>query len=175
MKKIFLLLVVAAATAFTSCNNDDDRVVVDNDTIGETFDVGSVNFTPDPANPASNMWAATVPLDPAIFDSDVILVYRQSGLSAGKPIWDLMPNAYYLPEGELNYSADFSVNEVVLYVSAEFPLETTPQYTQNQRFRVVIVPSDFSATVDKSNYDAVVNALNISENDIQMVEMNKIY
>lgn len=171
MKKIFLLLVTAAAVTFTSCNNDDDRSVVDNDTIGETFDVGNVNFFPD----QDGIYAATVPLDPAIFDSDVILVYRQSGLSAGNPVWDLMPNAYYLPEGELNYSADFSVNEVVLYVSAEFPLETNPQFTQNQRFRIVIVPSDFSDTVNTNDYNAVMSALDKSENDVQMLDLNKIY
>jgi len=172
MKKIFLLLVTAVAVTFTSCNNDDDRPVVDNDTIGETFEIGPVNFTPDPGDPSSNVWSITTVLDPAIFDSDVVLVYRQAGLSGGQPIWRLIPQTVYLGgTDELEYTSDFTVNDLVISMNSNIDLFSVPEYTQNQRFRIVIVPSDFSATVDTGDYNAVMKALDHTEGDVQMIDI----
>lgn len=168
MKKIFLLLAFAGATVLTSCNNDDNQVFTDTDTIGETFDV-NVNFLPGD-------YTVTIPLDPAIFDSDVVLVYRQTGLTAGNPIWRLVPQTYFFGDGgELEYITDFSVNDLTISIDSNFNLAEVPQFTQNQNFRIVIVPADFSTNVDVNNYDAVMSALDLGAGDIKTIEKPIIY
>jgi hypothetical protein len=48
-------------------------------------------------------------------------------------------------------------------------LELTPEYLDNQTFRIVIVPGSFSKSLDTNNYSAVMKALNINENQVQQI------
>ncbi len=155
MRKIFLLLSVVGTLAFTSCDNDDDVVYIDNDTISEVFEVDNVNFV------ETGDYTVTIPLNPKIYSSDVVLVYRLSGVDPlGDDIWEQVPTTYFLPEGELNFFTDFSVNSVAIYLDAEFDPLLRQDFSLNQVFRIAIVPGYFSDTVDVNDFDAVMSALN---------------
>ncbi|QYJ68161.1 hypothetical protein [Flavobacterium litorale] len=163
MKRIFLLLSVVSTLVFTSCNNDDD--IIDTDTISEVFEVPNVNFIAD------GDFTVTIPLEPQIFTSDVVLVYRLSGTDPlGDDIWEQIPTTYFLDEGTLDYFTDFSRNSVSIYLDAEFDPLLRQDFSLNQVFRIVIVPGFFSNSVDVSDYDAVMNALNTSGNGVQVIE-----
>ncbi len=153
MRKIFLLLSVVGTLAFTSCDNDDD-VYIDNDTISEVFEVANVNFVD------TGDYTVTIPLNPTIYSSDVILVYRLSGTDPlGDDIWEQVPTRYYLDEGTLDYFTDFSVNSVAIYLDADFDPILRQDFSLNQVFRIAIVPGYFSDTVNVNDYDAVMSAL----------------
>ncbi|KAF2518449.1 hypothetical protein E0W68_08975 [Flavobacterium salilacus subsp. salilacus] len=167
MRKIFLLLSVVGTLAFTSCNNDDDVVYVDNDTISEVFEVANVNFI------ETGDYTVTIPLEPQIYSSDVVLVYRLSGIDPlGADIWEQVPTRYYLAEGTLDYFTDFSVNSVSIYLDADFDPMLRQDFSLNQVFRIVIVPGYFSDTVNVNDYDAVMSALSASggNQEIQVIE-----
>ena len=164
MRKIFLLLSVVGTLAFTSCNNDDDRI--DNDTISEVFEVTNVNFVD------TGDYTVTIPLDPTIYSSDVVLVYRLSGTDPlGDDIWEQVPTRYYLDEGTLDYFTDFSVNSVAIYLDADFDPILRQDFSLNQVFRIVIVPGYFSDTVNVNDYDAVMSALSTGGNqEVKVIE-----
>lgn len=86
MKKILTLFAVVGLMAFSSCSNNDD---VDNDTISEVYEVSNVNFT------ATNDYNPLIPLNPAIFSSDMVLLYRLSGVDNGEDVWKLTPETYF--------------------------------------------------------------------------------
>lgn len=164
MKRIFLLLSVVSTLTFTSCNNDDD-INIDTDTISEVFEVANVNFIAD------GDFTVTIPLEPQIFASDVVLVYRLSGTDPlGDDIWEQIPTTYFLDEGALDYFTDFSRNSVSIYLDAEFDPLLRQDFSLNQVFRIAIVPGFFSNSVDVSDYDAVMNALSNSGNEVQVIE-----
>ncbi|MGQ2983840.1 hypothetical protein [Flavobacterium sp.] len=164
MKKIFLLLSIVSTFALTSCNVDDDRP--DNDTISEMFHVDNVNFV------ASGQYRALVPLNPAIYSSDVILVYRWAGVnSLNHDIWEPVPNTYNLDEGKLSFFFDFSVDDVVLYLESEFDPMLRQDFSLNQSFRIVIVPAyDNSARMNMS-YDSVVARYGLKEKDVKHIKL----
>jgi len=155
MKKILLLFAALGSLTLTSCNNDDDFVAVDNDTIAEVFELTNVDFAPD----GSGRYTVFYPFEPTIVDSDVVLVYRivnDEGFLVKQPI----PRTIYLDgDDEIDYDFNFSAEDLLLIMDANFNLADAPAYTQNQSFRVAIVPGYFSSTVDVNDYDAVMAAL----------------
>lgn len=152
MKKILLLFSAVGMLGLTSCVSDDDDV--DYDTISEVFEVNNVNFTD------AGDFTVTVPLDPTIYSSDVVLVYRLAGADPlGDDIWEPIPTSYSLNEGELKFFTDFSVNSVAIYLESDFDPMLRQDFSLNQTFRIVIVPGYFSNTVDTNDFDAVMSAL----------------
>jgi hypothetical protein len=78
-------------------------------------------------------------LNPKIFASDVVLIYRMRGtIDATTPI--CIPRT--LCKGELDYDFDFS-RKILIYAGGNYDLSTTPSYLNNQTFRIVIVPGSF--------------------------------
>lgn len=166
MKKIFLLLSIVSVFGLTACSNDDD---VDHDTISENFE-RTFNFT---RNNATGKYSVLFPLDPVIYDSDVVLVYRVAPDDEGFITKQLIPRTLYLPgEQEVDYDFNFTSKDILFTIDATFDLATTPQYTQNQTFRIVIVPGYFSKTVNLDNYDAVMSALE-KEKEKKVIETVK--
>jgi len=109
-------------------------------------------------------------LNPKIFASDVVLIYRMRGtIDANTPIWQLIPRTLFLPQGELDYDFDFSKEDFTIYAGGNYDLSTTPSYLNNQTFRIVIVPGSFSTSINKNNYADVITALNIKESQIQNI------
>lgn len=162
MKKLLSLFLVALLGLFVtiSCTTDDNGGYVDNDTMSEVYDLKNVSFDYDQGYYILRSF--TTPL----YNSDIVLVYRQTAANNGQPVWKLLPNTTYFTDGnELDYTFDFSVNDVQIYADATFDLANTP-YIRNQNFRVVVVPAIFGRsqnTVDFNDYNAVINYYNIND------------
>ena len=90
----------------------------------------------------------------------------------GQDVWRLLPQTYYMSDGgALDYNFDFTVNRVTIFLGADFNLGTlASSWTQNQVFRIAIVPAAFSKTVNTKNYTEVINALNVKESQIQKID-----
>lgn len=161
MKKIFLLLSIVSVFGLTSCNNDDNVDYVDYDTYPEVFETDPVNFIRD----ADGLYAVTVPLNPKILASDVVLVYRLAGTNnLGNDIWEPIPTDYDLDQGTLKYYFDFSQDEVVIYLVSSFDPVLRTDFSRNQYFRIVLVPGYVAQNLDTNNYDAVMSAIKEANN-----------
>lgn len=162
MKKIFLLLSIVGSLTFTGCSKDDDH-----DTYSQTVDLNDVDLGYD-VN--TGRYALVYPLNPNIYDSDVVLVYRKVN-DDGYIVWQPLPRTLYLSDGnEVDYDFNFDTQSLLIYSDATFDLGTAPEFTDHQTFRVVIVPSGFASTVDVNDYNAVMSAINQSGMKVQQIE-----
>ncbi len=106
------------------------------------------------------------------YESDVILTYILWTSENGLDYWRALPQNVYFESGAiLQYNFDFTgdieynaIQDMAVFLEGDVDLSSLPSaYTQNQTFRVVVVPSDFlSTTVDVQNIESVLNAKNIS-------------
>lgn len=168
MKKIITLFAVIGMLSLQGCTPTDNSV--DNDTIAEAFEIKSKNFYNDPIDSPDEGYFIYGKFTPNIYPSDVVLIYRLSGtIDSNTPIWQLIPRTLFLTQGELDYDYDFSKEDYTIYAGGTYNLALTPQYLNNQTFRIVIVPANLVQGVDKNNYPAVMSALNIKENQIQKI------
>lgn len=166
MKKITLLIAFIGMITLQSCTVNEVQDNVDNDTIAEVFEVTRSFNT-------ANGFSTLVDLGIPIYSSDMILVYHLYDIVGGEDVWRLMPQTYYFGGGgELDYNFDFTRYDVSIFLDANFPLvDLSSAWTQNQTFRIVIVPGYFSnrsaTQVDLNDYDAVIQAYGISLNNIK--------
>lgn len=168
MKKIITILAVIGMFSLSGCTGPEGPPGVpgEDGLIAEVFELKNINFIYN----ANDGYVIYQKLTPVIYDSDVILIYRLSGtINSNTPIWQLIPRTLFLTQGELDYDFDFSKEDFTIYAAGTYNLATTPQYINNQTFRIVIVPGSFSTTVNTSNYADVMSALNFKENQIQKI------
>lgn len=164
MKKYLSFLLIAVLGFITlSCVEriDNDQ---DNDTYAVTYDLKNLNFTYN----ATNGYHISRTFNNPLFGTDVVLIYRQNGTTSnGGPVWQLIPRTLYLPQGELDYDFDFTVNDIMIYAGGDYDISTTPAYLNNQTFRVVIIPaSGKNANVDFEDYDSVIKFYNIDDSKV---------
>lgn len=170
MKKITLLIAFIGMIALQSCTVNEENDNVDNDTIAEVFELRNVNFS---YNSSTGGYFIYRSLNPQIYASDNILIYRMSDLiDSNTPVWQLIPRTLYLSGGdELDYDYDFSREDFTIYADGTYNLSETPEYIFNQTFRIVIIPGYFSnrsdAQVDFNDYNAVIETFGINPNNIK--------
>jgi len=170
MKKILTLFAVVGLMAFSSCSNDDNEI--DNDTIPEAFEIKNVNL----AKVADNLYTLEstfqFEIGGNLYDDETILVYRLTGtVNSNTPIWQLIPRTIYLDNGnELDYDFDFSKVDFVISARGTYNLLNTPNYINNQTFRIVIIPSYLASTVNKNNYLEVMKAAKLNESQIKNIK-----
>lgn len=163
MKKIIAILAVIGMFSVQSCTTQD----IDNDTISEVFELKNVNFVYNATNDEYKIYQT---FNPNIFASDVVLIYRLSdAIDSNTPVWQLIPRTLFLTQGELDYDFDFSKEDFTIYAGGNYNLSLTPQYLNNQTFRIVIVPGSFSTSINKNNYLEVMNTLNLKEAQVQKI------
>jgi hypothetical protein len=90
-------------------------------------------------------------------------------IDSGTPIWQSIPRTLFLGAGEFDY--DFSNEDFSLFAGGTYNFALTPQYINNQTFRIVITPGVFSKKIDKNKYLAAVNALNLNEKQVDTIKV----
>lgn len=112
-----------------------------------------------------------------VFESDIVLVYllwdqTEDGNGEAVDIWRLLPQTRILNQGLLQYNFDHTFIDVNIFLESDFDLSTLPAGdTDNQVFRIAIMPADFAAgsKLDKGNLDAVMRSLNVKESDVMRI------
>ena len=165
MKKITIFFAIIGMIILNACQRNEiiEAPQQDNDTIAEVFELKGVNFILN-----GTQYEIYRVLNPNIFASDNILIYRLSGtVNPTTPIWQLIPRTLFLPpQGELDYDFDFSKEDFTIYANGNYNLNLTPTYINNQTFRIVVIPGSFRnrmKPVDFSDYHAVLKRYNISD------------
>lgn len=103
-----------------------------------------------------------------VFESDVVLVYllweQVDDPDGGDPIdvWRLLPQTRILDQGLLQYNFDHTFRDVNIFLESDFDLSTLQAGdTDNQVFRIAVVPTEFSEdpSVDVSDINSVMGAM----------------
>ncbi len=107
-----------------------------------------------------------------LLESDVALVYIYQGTTTefGETVevWEPLPQLHILEEGILQYYFNHTLYSVLVSMQANFDISILgTQYTNDQIFRVVVVPAQFfdsgRMAVDLNDYHAVTEHFGIKE------------
>ncbi|WP_313270157.1 hypothetical protein [Epilithonimonas vandammei] len=166
MKKLFpfLLLFITSFILFNCKEDDEVQVQVDYPAV---YDLRNVNFSYN----ATDGWTYGQSFTKPLLDQDYVVIFRQTGTSGNAAVWQQIPRTLYLDQGELDYDFDFSKNDFMIYAGGTYDLSTTPQYLNNQTFRVVLVPAVYgkNATLEdlkKLSYEEIIAKYNIDESKV---------
>lgn len=115
-----------------------------------------------------------------VFETDVVLVYilfDQTEDSNGDAIdiWRLIPQTIILDQGLLQYNYDHTFLDVNIFLDANFDLSTLQAGdTDNQVFRIAVLPAESTgkSSIDRSDINAVMSSLGVTEKDVMRVEVN---
>ena len=104
-----------------------------------------------------------------IFESDIVLVYILWDTINGQDIWRLMPQTVYFDDDtNLVYNFDFTQDDVRFFLDGTTDFSTLDDvWTQDQVFRVVVVPADNVDGIDVSDINAVMNLIDIQSIDLR--------
>ncbi|MFL9832373.1 hypothetical protein ABS764_16085 [Flavobacterium sp. ST-87] len=171
MKKIITLFAFVGLLAFSACSSSDD-FDEDNDTIPLVFEIESEDFVFNNVDGYNLSYTFQQWIGDDLYDDETVLIYRlEDVLNSGAPVWQLIPRTLYLDEGELDYDYNFSPIGFKIFAGGNYNLNLTPQYLNNQTFRVVIIPAVFATSLDTTNYNEVMNTLKLSENQVKKVKL----
>lgn len=173
MKKYLPLLLLAFISLFIySCDNNDDVVFDDHDTYSVAYDISPIFSKVN-----SNFYEFGDEFTKPLVESDVVLVYLQTGVTTAgpntpsAPIWKLLPYSEYPNATDIvDYAFDFSKYDITISVKSSLNLDTNSTYYTNKRFRVVIVPASTgkNANIDYNDYNSVIKYYNIDESKIKL-------
>ncbi|GGG33197.1 hypothetical protein GCM10011344_37620 [Dokdonia pacifica] len=149
-----------------SCANDDD---INTDTIGQTFEISNVDFiTTDGFQGVVNV---VVPNNISVFESDVPLVFildPAATAANGVDVFEPLPRSFFFNNGGFaQYRFNFIFDDATGIFDLDLVLESDDfdalgnDFTQNQIFRIVIVPSEFAETHNTDNLNTVLSELNL--------------
>lgn len=164
MKKYFTLFVLALFGSFilSNCTRTE---YVDN---GVDYDTYSVVYDATGTFAASNNYTLAFDWPQQLYNTDVVLIYRQAGNSGGSPVWQQIPRTVYLPNSEeFDYDFDFTIYDAEIYIDAT-NISSIPaaDYLNNQTFRMVIVPASAGKNVDLTSYQKVIKFYNIDDKKV---------
>jgi hypothetical protein len=168
MKKLFSLLALAGLTFFSSCEGPSGPPgATGYSAESAVYELTDVDFLPN-----SFAILFTFP-GQDILPSDHVLVYRLYDVFNGQDVWRLIPQTVYFANGdEFDYNYDFTNHDVNIFLDANFDLNTLGgEWSQNQIFRIVVVPGYFARTAfDATNYKEVEKVLNLKDKPIQRIK-----
>ena len=183
MKKITLVLGVLFSLLIISCEGPEGPPGFDGENgvdgiQGQVFEVNGIDFT---YNSDDNLYETIITYinytNFEVLKQDAILVYRFDGtvpLNDGADVdsWGLIPQNFFLPEGTMQYVSSHTLVDVQILIDGNFNLASlSSDFTQNQIFRIVIIPSEFASSgkMDTSNISSVMNSLGIQEKDVHKI------
>jgi hypothetical protein len=168
MKRIIYLIPVFTLLLLTSCegpqgppgfdgfDGQDGGIIV-----ASAFEI-VIDFNND------NNYQFIEPYGFDVFPSDVTLVYIEWETENGEPIWRLLTQTEYFEDGVLVYNYDFTQDDVRFFLDGTVDFSTLDNaWTQNQAFRVVVIPADNVDGLDISNLDLVMQANNLESFDLR--------
>lgn len=172
MKKILTLIAVVGLVVFSSCEGPEGPPGLDGvNVVGTVYENKAPNYYNFTEN---NNYSVGFDFPQTLIDSDVVLVYRFDGVdNGGRPVWQALPETYYLADGtrEFSFKFIFTKSYVDIYMDGKNRANAPASYRTNQIFRIVVVPADFANSLNKNSYFDVIGRLNIKEGDIHEIKM----
>jgi hypothetical protein len=179
MKKIALLLTLAIV--FISCEGPAGPLGLPgfNGEDGVNIVAQSYEFTTSFSAPDYET-QSIYPNSIEVFPTDMTLVYIlwdevPSDDGGFVDVWRLLPQTVYSDFGEFAYNYDATTGDVRVFLDGPLTTDFTqlaPGDTDNQIFRVVILPVDLAndPRLDITDYNSVMNMVGISESDVIKIQ-----
>ncbi len=164
------MLIAIFSMAAVSCSDDRNDVVQgqDYDTYPVVLDINNENFK------YNNVHGYIVErsFEEPLGNTEVVLIYRSAGVNnIGSTVWQSIPRTLYVGDGdELDYDFDFSKDDIMIYAKGNYDISTTPEFLNNQTFRVVLVPASRGAnksSLDRTDYESVIKYYNIDDSKVK--------
>jgi hypothetical protein len=181
MKKSISALFILSGLLFAACEGPsgpsgppgppgppgDGSVVLGNEVLEVTVD-----FTAD------NEYFQAFALDPPIEENDLVLAYLLWEQDGDTDIWRALPQTLFLDEGILQYNFDFTRFDFGLFMEANFTIgEIGPQWTDNQVFRIVLVPGQMLVTdpgLAQDDYQTVLHKVGLDHVEVKKIDMRSL-
>ncbi len=183
MKTLAQLLIFLATISLVSCEGPMGPVGppgADGDAIiGTVFEIED-DFTP------ANKYRLVFyyPNSFKMYDTDIVLVYMLWEVTDdGKDVWRLMPQTVVLKEiyddwaetDVLQYNFDYTFTDVQIFLEGTVDFNTLlPAETNDQVFRVVVLPADFAAKANINNFDALMKTPELSIQSIEKIDLQQL-
>lgn len=112
-----------------------------------------------------------------IYDTDVVLVYILWDVVDGIDVWRLCPQTVVLDNGVIQYNFDYTYIDVQVFL--EFTVSENsllPAETDNQVFRIAVIPAEFVAlkSVDVSDINSILQYPEIELNLHDRINLESI-
>lgn len=158
-----LIFAIFSVIVLTSCEGDQGPQGPQGPYIvGTVFEIGGVNFNPGNDFSFLGFYSDYIPAGIEVYSSDIVLIYLLEKVVDGNDVWSLMPQTFYLSGGTMQYNYNHTLQDFEIYLQGNINLTALdPSFTQNQVFRIAVLPADFasSAKIDITNYDSVAAAI----------------
>ena len=177
MKKTFSLFLIGLLFSLVLTSCDDRTEYVDEDTYSAVYDLKNLNLN---YNSSTGIATYSTNFKRDLYNSDIVLIYRQVGTVNNNPVWQVLPQTIYNIEAgnlvgqELDYTFDFSKQDFAIYASGTFDLRLRPDFITNQNFRIVLVPGYFGKSTNntdinprKLSYEEVIKKYNIDDSKVK--------
>jgi len=169
MKRIILFVAITSTILFSSCEGPAGPPGQSGvNILGQVFEV-TIDF-----NTGNNFGQlVTFPSNIEVYESDVVLVYLLTDVvpdgSGSIDVWSQLPQTFFPPQGTLLYTFDHTFLDAQIFLDANFNLNLLgPQFTNDQIFRIAIVPAEFG-TADLTMKDLLLG-LEINPLEIQTLD-----
>jgi hypothetical protein len=174
MTKFIGVLLLAVAIGITSCEGPIGEVGPP----GEDGYIGSVFEIQGDFTSGNNYNLYTeFPNSITVYDTDVVLVYILWDVVDGLDVWRLCPQTIVLDDGVIQYNFDYTFADVQVFMEFTVPeISLLPAETNNQVFRIAVLPADFAAlkSVDVSDYNTILQAPEIQLKSLNTIELETI-
>ena len=165
MKKLSLLSSLLVVVLFISCTGDPgpqgppgfDGIDGADGLIGTIFEV-EADFT------AGNdyEYLVDIPTNIEVFDTDVIMAYILTGIDDDVDIWEPLPQTLFFEDGILLYGFNHTFFDVNFFLDGTKDFASLdPLFTDGVVFRVAVIPAAFAETLDLTNIQDVMSAMEI--------------
>lgn len=112
-----------------------------------------------------------------IYEDDIVLVYILWDVVDGLDIWRLCPQTIVVDEGVIQYNFDYTYIDVQVFLEFTVPENSLlPVETNNQVFRIAVVPGKFAAlkSVDVSDINSILEYPEIELNLHDRINLESI-
>ena len=117
------------------------------------------------------------PGDFEIYDTDVVLVYILWDVidvnGVATDLWRLLPQTVVLDDGVLQYNFDYTVADVRFFLEGTTDFNNLlPGETDNQIFRIAVLPADFLAkkSIDINDFNAIKSIPNMKLDSFKEID-----
>jgi len=176
MKTITTILLLSSVIIFNACEGPQGPPGEPGvNILGTVFEIEG-DFTPE----NDYLLYYEFPNNFEIYNSDIVLVYILWEQSNGLDIWRLMPQTVALKTisdtwsdtDVLQYNFDYTLNDVQIFLEGTMDFSTLlPGETDDQVFRIVVLPADFAAkkSVDISDFNSLMKTPQLEINSFEKV------
>jgi len=163
MKKLSLFLLFSVVL-FISCEGPQGPPGFDgfdgfdgaDGLIGTIFEV-EATFAPD-----GYEYLVDIPVAIEVFDTDIVMAYVLSGVDNDVDIWEPLPQTLFFGNEILLYGFDHTLTDVRFFLDGTIDLNSLDAlFTDNIVFRVAVIPAAFAESIDVSNINEVMDAMQL--------------